>query len=267
MDRTDRAARLVAYGAAVCGGAFACLLLFSAPAQADDAAIPDPAEAVGAVGELAGDVTRAAGGAAGAVVEDVAQEAPVGREVVEHAGEAVTETTDTVASVVEQATDAVSPPTPPAPDPPSTPVSPPAPENPEPEPPAAADADDRAGQHAPGDRPRPERRAQPRQRAGDDRAADRISATTPAGPALADVLTPGRAADHRVGHGLSLAQLLAPCDGCPDAADAAAGADSPTLQALPGETWLSPPTPVAPASRAGSGAHPAPAPSPDVSPD
>lgn len=265
MDRTDRAARLVAYAAAVCGGAFACLLLFSAPAQADESAIPYPAETLGAVGGLAGEVTRAAGGAAGAVVEDVAQQAPVGREVVEQAGQAVTSTTDTVATVAEQATDADPLPTPPAPDPPSTPVSPPGPEGPEPEPPSA-DAGERAGQHAPGDRPRPERHAQPRQRAGDDEDTDRI-ATTPAEPALADVLTPDRAADHRVGHRLSLAQLLAPCDGCPDAADAPAGADSPTLQALPGETWLSPPTPVAPASRAGSGAHPAPPSPPDVSPD
>ena len=195
----ERLARIVAYAVLACGASFACLLLFSAPAQADgsgpglsllsggSAEDEGPLESVGS---LAGDTTRAATEKTTDVVRDVVAVAPVVKpvvepitdkatEVVEHTTDAVATEVEKVASEVDKGVDQLV-----TPIPVTTPGGPPPPEQPaEEEPSAPGPGEPSAEESKAQDSPRPavtRDRNVDRGRADAPQRSDRDRAATPA---------------------------------------------------------------------------------------
>ena len=112
-----RLARILTYADLACGASYACLLLLSSPAQADDSgsglsllsgATSEDEGAVESVGRLLGDTTRAASDKTTDIVREVGAAVPVAQPVVQPVVDTTTEvvghTTDAVATEVEHVT-------------------------------------------------------------------------------------------------------------------------------------------------------------------
>jgi hypothetical protein len=108
-----RLARILTYAALACGAAFACLLLLSSPAQADDSgsglsllsdASSEDEGAVESVGRLLGDTARSAGDTTTDLVREAGAALPATQPVVDTTTGLVEHTTDAVATQVEHVT-------------------------------------------------------------------------------------------------------------------------------------------------------------------